>query len=186
VRVRKAMCGVMVYSVHMPAWGSQGSVDKPDFAHSWLCVLPLHCCCLPPLSVTRYESHANTTTGSVSGSYVFHPTGPATPLTTRPSLSISDGAYVTEVWQVWAPSVQTVMRVYRGEGTRASMNAFIEVDHGVGTLQGNQEVITRFSTSLVTTGTPESPAVWYSDNNGQQHQRRTANASGFNQWPDDT
>ena len=59
------------------------------------------------------------------------------------------GPLVHEVWQVWSPGVQTVFRLYTG--TDALANGYIEVDHGIGPLPGNHEVITRYRTQLCTT-----------------------------------
>ena len=100
-----------------------------------------------------------------------------------------------EVWQTWAPNVQTVFRLYHGSDVNS--NGFIEVDHGLGPLAGNEEVITRFTTQLCTSTTCGSAAragaapasgfpVWYGDNNGQQVQRRVSDANGFGGYPDES
>ena len=148
-----------------------------------------------PLPCDRYTSYSNSSTGAVSGSYVFHPVGPATALdssaatTPQATLTVVRGTHLTEVWQRWSPTVQTVTRVYKTGEPIAT--AFVEVDHGVGPLPGNREVITRYHTNLCTVSPASACATgkggvpsWFSDNNGQQYQQRTSNAAGFAGFPD--
>lgn len=159
-----------------------------------------------PVSHTmmQYHSYFNNTAGAASGSYVFHPLGPATGLEgayPTPRLEVvsspTSSPLVQEVRQQWAPNAQVVWRLYGGpsaatapgdgtfDGTACGGAGFIEVDFGVGPLAGNAEVISRWSTGLKTDAGQAGAPVVYTDNNGQQTQRRVLNSSASSLFPDE-
>lgn len=147
------------------------------------------------VDLMAYDSFFNASEGAVSGSYVFRPLGPATPYrgigASPPRLQLVLGTHVNEVRQIFETRRDIV--VYRLYGQSApgeadaTVGGFIEIDTAVGPLDGNQEVVLRFSTNLDTQ--PQTPLTgvtsqFFSDNNGQQIQRRYFNTSLWRGAPD--
>ncbi len=98
--------------------------------------------------MTDFFSNNGTNGTQASGAYIFQPTGPASNFPGTMDLTIIDGPYVKEAWQVYGASTSHILRLYQG----SEMMRIIEVVHNVAQLQGNTELVTRFETSVGNNG----------------------------------
>jgi lysosomal alpha-mannosidase len=105
-----------------------------------------------------------------SGAYIFR-TNTSTPFNVnnnnnKATISTIDGDVVTEVHQAFAPWISQVVRLYKGQPA-------IEVEFTVGPIpiedHLGKEIISRFTTNL------ETNAIWYTDANGRDMQKRVRN-----------
>jgi len=100
-----------------------------------------------------------------SGAYIFRPTGAATIVASDVVMTTISGPFVQQVHQVFRAGVIS-QDVFVFKGLSALDGGFVEVHSTVGPLAFDQEVVTRFQTSL------QSGSVFYSDNNGFELQQR--------------
>jgi hypothetical protein len=122
--------------------------------------------------------------GVRSGSYLFHPESgsPAAVGVEGPAqLQLLRGAkgYISELRHVISSTESQVWRLFQGN---QDASGFVQLQFGVGPLQGNRELVTAFKTDIATT--TASGSQFYTDNNGFSMQRRTFSASRT--FPDGT
>jgi hypothetical protein len=55
-------------------------------------------------------------TRTPSGAYIFNPTGPPSPLFIRPQVTVINGPYVQEVFQVYNGTASQIIRLYPSKG----------------------------------------------------------------------
>eukprot|EP00163_Fabomonas_tropica_P030317 TRINITY_DN6798_c0_g1_i2.p1 TRINITY_DN6798_c0_g1~~TRINITY_DN6798_c0_g1_i2.p1 ORF type:complete len:416 (-),score=118.66 TRINITY_DN6798_c0_g1_i2:100-1347(-) len=105
--------------------------------------------------------------GTDSGAYVFRPNGPASNIATGAvQVTVTQGKYISEVYQVFATNYTQVVRLYNGLGS-ADISTKVEFTHHVGPLVPNTEIISRFESGL------NSGDVFYTDSNGvTMHKRK--------------
>ena len=55
-------------------------------------------------------------TRTPSGAYIFNPTGPPSPLSIRPEVTVINGPYVQEVFQIYNGTASQIIRLYPSKG----------------------------------------------------------------------
>lgn len=130
--------------------------------------------------------------------YVFHPSGPATPIAAAVPVSwtVSVGAYVSEVRQQFSlpcPGVTNptascgltqTLRLYHST-VASDLDPVIEILHDAGPLQGNTDLAVRFVSTLQNNGTTNRAyidishpsGIIYTDDNCWATHQRSFNAS---------
>eukprot|EP00002_Diphylleia_rotans_P037925 TRINITY_DN853_c0_g1_i6.p1 TRINITY_DN853_c0_g1~~TRINITY_DN853_c0_g1_i6.p1 ORF type:complete len:935 (-),score=209.41 TRINITY_DN853_c0_g1_i6:77-2881(-) len=85
---------------------------------------------------------------TAGGAYLFRPTGPAASISANPAtLKFSRGRFIQEVEQTISSYAKQYVRVYNGQGD-SELSKAIEITFVYGPIEGNTEVITRFTTDV--------------------------------------
>eukprot|EP00466_Bigelowiella_natans_P018245 jgi/Bigna1/78050/fgenesh1_pg.52_\ len=128
-----------------------------------------------------------TYTGSRSGSYLLHPStlspGGVAGAFKTPKMEVVRGSHVTEVRQWFSETHSQVYRVYTSERDELA-GGFVELQMGVGPLEGNRELVARFDTDGGIPTDSGAGSEFLTDSNGFQLQRRVFSPTRF--FPDGT
>jgi len=114
--------------------------------------------------------YASYNSGQTSGAYIFRPRGSATPAAVA-SVETVTGPYVNEIRTTYAgQSWVQITRLF--SGLDALEGSAIHVEHIIGPLVTDHEVVMRFNTDLATGST------FYTDSNGLELMQRTNSPTG--------
>ncbi|KAL0480987.1 lysosomal alpha-mannosidase [Acrasis kona] len=128
----------------------------------------------------QYDSYDKN--DQASGAYIFRTKSDhADLLPTKPQITILDGQVVTQIKITFSDQIKQIIRLYKTNNNDPITGecGFIEIEYQVGVLEGNKELIARFTTDVKNNGKLDT------DSQGLYTMHRTRNAKPLSDtlWP---